>query len=148
MSKEGKEIFTTSNGRLRWKEVGSNGKEYWRYSLIDKKVNYKFGDSKENFITADDKRPYMHSKTDPHYLAYHSRKMKIRSEYHNWNKMKREEWLEYFRKVLELTQTDRDYKHYFEVTLEGVVQKEKAERLQRKIDRNKDNPNGFQSDEY
>lgn len=142
MSKEDKEVFITDTGRLRWKETGSNGKQYWRYSK-DKKVN-----SKENFIIADDKRPYMHSKTDPHYLAYHSRKMKIRSEYHNWNKMKREEWLEYFRKVLELTQTDKDYKHYFEVVLEGVVEKEKAERLQRKIDRNKDNPNGFQSDEY
>jgi hypothetical protein len=143
MSKEGKEIFTTSTGRLRWKEVGSNGKEYWRYSLMDKKVN-----SKENFIIADDKRPYMHSKTDKNYLAYHKRKMKLRSVYPNWMKMEREEWLTYYRQVLELTQTDKDYKEYFEVTLEGLVQKEKRSRLERKIDRNRENPNGFQSDDY
>ena len=102
MSKEGKEIFTTSTGRLRWKEISNDGKEYWRYSLRDKdnKVN-----SKENFIIADDKRPYMHSKTDPNYLAYHSRKMKLRSEYPNWMKMSREQWLEYYTKVIELTKS-------------------------------------------
>jgi hypothetical protein len=143
MSKEGKEIFTTDSGRLRWKEVGRDGKEYWRYSLRDKVVH-----SKENFLLADDKRPYMHSKTDENYLAYHRRKMKLRSVYPNWNKMKREEWLTYFRQVLELTQTDADYKHYFEVTLEGIVQKEKREVLLRKIGRNRDNPNGFTHDDY
>jgi hypothetical protein len=143
MSKEGKEIFTTSTGRLRWKEISNDGKEYWRYSLMDKKVN-----SKENFIIADDKRPYMHSKTDPNYLAYHKRKMKLRSVYPNWMKMSREQWLEYYTKVIELTQTDRDYKHYFEVTLEGIVEKEKRDVLLRKIERNRENPNGFTSDDY
>lgn len=143
MSKEGKEVFTTSTGRLRWRETGSNGKEYWRYSVENNVVN-----SKENFIIADDKRPYMHSKTDPNYLAYHKKKMKIRSKYPNWNKMKREEWLEYYRTVLELTQTDPDYKEYFEVTLAGRVEKEKLEILKRKIQKNKANPNGFYHDEY
>ena len=142
MSSNDKEVFITTSGRLRWKETGSNGKTYWRYSK-DKKVN-----SKANFIIADDKRPYMHSKTDENYLAYHRRKMKLRSEYPNWNGMEREQWLEYFRKVLELTQTDVDYKYYWEVTLEGIVEKERLEILKRKIQRGIDNPNGFQSDDY
>jgi hypothetical protein len=145
MSKEGKEIFITDTGRLRWKEVGSNGKEYWRYSNPSKgnKVN-----SKENFLIADDKRPYQYSKTDKNYLAYHSRKMKLRSEYPNWMKMTREQWLEYYTKVIELTQTDKDYKYFWEVTMEGIVEKERRDTLERRIRRNLDNPNGFQSDDY
>jgi hypothetical protein len=60
--------------------------------------------------------------------------------------MERGEWLLYYQQVLELTQTDTDYKHYFEVTLEGRVKKEKIRVLQRKIDRNTEYPNGFTHD--
>jgi hypothetical protein len=91
--------------------------------------------------------PFMQSKTNPYYLAYFERKKKLRSEYPFWNKMTMEQWREYYNKVYTLIQTDEDYQYWSKVINATERQKINWDILDRKIQRQKEYPNGFSHDE-
>jgi len=94
-----------------------------------------------------DMKPFMHSKTDPYYLAYFERKQKIRSEYPFWYKMTQEEWREYYERIYRLIQTDADYIHWIKVINATERQKINWDIIDRKIARHEQYPNGFSHDE-
>jgi hypothetical protein len=101
------------------------------------------------YIPVDKKKdipPFMHSKTNPHYLAYFERKTAIRREYPFWNKMSSEQWRGYYERVYTLMQTDADYLHWIKVINATERQKINWDTLDRKIQRQKDYPNGFTHD--
>jgi hypothetical protein len=101
------------------------------------------------YIPVDKKKdipPFMHSRTDPHYLRYFERKTRIRNEYPFWNKMSSEQWRGYYERVYTLMQTDADYLHWIKVINATERQKINWETLDRKIQRQKDYPNGFTHD--
>jgi hypothetical protein len=120
-----------------WCVSPTTGQGYWRYKGV-----------RETVIDIRDKRPYQYSKTDPHYLRYHKRKMKIRNEYPLWNAMERNQWKEYYTQIFELVHTDTDYKHFWEITNERFIDKKNKELMERKIARGKAKPNGWMGDEY
>jgi hypothetical protein len=101
------------------------------------------------YVPLDKKKdipPFMHSRTDPHYLRYFERKKEIRSQYPFWHKMTQEEWREYYERVYTLIQTDADYIHWIKVINASERQKINWDVLDRKIQRQKDYPNGFTHD--
>jgi hypothetical protein len=101
------------------------------------------------YIPLDKKKdipPFMHSKTNPYYLAYFERKKEIRSQYPFWHKMTQEEWREYYNKVYTLMQTDEDYLYWSKVVNASIRQQINWDVLDRKIQRQKDYPNGFTHD--
>lgn len=103
----------------------------------------------KSYIPLDKKKdiaPFMHSKTNPYYLAYFERKKEIRSQYPFWHKMTQEEWREYFERVYTLMQTDGDYLYWSKVVNATERQKINWDVLDRKIQRQKDYPNGFSHD--
>jgi hypothetical protein len=101
------------------------------------------------YITLDKKKdiaPFMHSKTNPYYLQYFERKKEIRSQYPFWHKMTQEEWREYYERIYTLMQTDGDYQYWIKVVNASERQKINWDILDRKIQRQKDYPNGFTHD--
>ena len=90
--------------------------------------------------------PFMHSRTNPHYLQYFERKQKIRSEYPFWNKMSPEQWRGYYERIYTLMQTDEDYLYWSKVVNATERQKINWDIIDRKIQRQKDFPNGFTHD--
>ena len=117
------------------KRVAKSGRVYYTrsraYIPVDKKKDIK---------------PFMHSTTDPHYLAYFERKQKIKSEYPFWNKMTQAEWREYYERVYTLIQTDEDYQYWIRETNASLRQQINWDVLDRKIQRQKEYPNGFTHD--
>jgi hypothetical protein len=93
-----------------------------------------------------DIKPFMHSRTNPYYLAYFERKTKIRSEYPFWNKMTQNQWREYYERVYRLMQTDDDYIHWSKVINATERQKINWDVIDRKIQRQLEYPNGFSHD--
>ena len=120
-----------------WTIAPSTGKGYWRYKGI-----------RETVVDSRDTDPYQHSTTDPNYLLYHERKMKIRSEYPLWNGMNRKQWQELYIRIFELCHTDPDYKYYWEVTNERFVDMRDRGLLERKMERSKKKPNGWTGEGY
>ena len=93
-----------------------------------------------------DMKPFMHSNTNPYYLQYFERKTQIRNEYPFWNKMTPEQWREYYERVYTLMQTDEDYQYWIKVINATERQKIDWGILDRKIDRQREYPNGFSHD--
>ena len=120
------------------KRVASSGRVYYVNLDIARKKS-----TRKNDIP-----PFMQSKSDEHYLRYFERKRKIRSEYPFWNQMTMSQWKEYFGRIYTLMLTDEDYQYWINVVNETEKQKGDRGRLERKIQRSKDNPNGFLCDEY
>jgi len=118
-----------------FKRVSKSGRVYYTrntsYTPVEKKKDIP---------------PFMHSKTNPYYLAYFERKTQIRSEYPFWNKMSPEQWREYYERVYRLMQTDADYQHWSKVINATERQKINWDVIDRKIQRGKDYPNGFTHD--
>jgi len=101
------------------------------------------------YIAPEKKRdipPFMHSTTDPHYLAYFERKTQIRSEYPFWSKMSPEQWRGYYERVYTLMQTDADYQHWAKEVNATEKQKTNWDIIDRKNARDKEYPNGFTHD--
>lgn len=90
--------------------------------------------------------PFMHSRTDPHYLRYFEKKTEIRNQYPFWSKMSPEQWRGYYERVYTLMQTDVDYQHWIKIVNATERQKIDWDTLDRKIQRSKDYPNGFAHD--
>ena len=90
--------------------------------------------------------PFMHSKTDPHYLRYFERKTSIRNEYPFWNKMSPEQWRDYYERIYRLMQTDEDYQYWIKVVNATERQKINWDIIDRKIARHEEYPNGFTHD--
>jgi len=120
-----------------WNVSPTTGKGYWRYKGI-----------RETVVDVRDKKPYQHSTSDPNYLKYHERKMKIRNQYPLWNAMEREEWKELYTKIFELVHTDADYKYFWEVTNERFVDMRDRGLFERKMERSKKKPNGWTGEGY
>ena len=120
------------------KRVASSGRVYYVNLDIARKKS-----TRKNDIP-----PFMHSKSDEHYLRYFERKQKIRSEYPFWNQMTMSQWKEYFGRIYTLMLTDEDYLYWINVVNETEKQKGDRGRLERKIQKSKDYPNGFTCDEY
>lgn len=118
-----------------WCVSPTTGQGYWRYKEF-----------KETLVDARDKTPYQHSKTDPHYLRYHKRKMGIRNGYPLWNAMERGQWKEYYTRIFELVHTDADYQYWIREVNTTERQKIDWDVLDRKIQRSKEYPNGFSHD--
>jgi len=95
-----------------------------------------------------DVTPFMQSKDDPYYLRYYEKKKAIRDEYPFWNQMTMSQWREYFQRVYTLMLTDEDYLHWIHVVNEKEKDRINREILERKIQRNKENPFGGIYDEY
>lgn len=119
-----------------YKRVAKSGRVYYTKSQAYTPVERK-----------KDIKPFMHSKDDPHYLAYFERKQKIKSEYPFWNKMTQEEWREYYNRVYTLMQTDEDYQYWSKVVKATLRQQINWDILDRKIARQEQYPNGFSHDE-
>lgn len=103
----------------------------------------------KSYIPVEKKKdiaPFMHSKTNPYYLAYFERKTKIRNEYPFWNKMSPEQWREYYERVYRLMQTDEDYQYWSKVVNASIRQQINWDILDRKIARQEEYPNGFTHD--
>jgi len=119
-----------------WKRTAKSGRVYYTknkaYTPVDKKKDIK---------------PFIHSKDNPYYLAYFEKKTKIRSEYPFWNKMTMEQWREYFERIYTLMQTDEDYQYWIKVVNATERQKINWNILDRKIQRQREYPNGFSHDE-
>jgi len=101
------------------------------------------------YIAPEKKRdipPFMHSTTDPHYLAYFERKTQIRSEYPFWSKMSPEQWRGYYERIYRLMQTDADYQHWAKEVNATEKQKTNWDIIDRKNARDKEYPNGFTHD--
>ena len=120
------------------KRVASSGRVYY--------VNLDI--EREKSARKQDIKPFMHSESDEHYLRYFERKQKIRSEYPFWNQMGMSQWKEYFGRIYTLMLTDEDYLYWMNVVNETEKQKGDRGRLERKIQKSKDYPNGFTCDEY
>ena len=101
------------------------------------------------YVPVDKKKdipPFMHSKTNPYYLAYFERKKEIRSQYPFWHKMSSEQWRDYYNRVYTLMQTDADYQHWAKVINATERQKINWDIIDRKIARHEEYPNGFTHD--
>ena len=119
-----------------WKRTAKSGRVYYT--------------KRKEYIPIErskDMKPFMHSKTDPYYLAYFERKQKIRSEYPFWYKMTQAECREYYERVYRLMQTDEDYIYWIKVINATERQKINWNIIDRKIQRQKEYPNGFSHDE-
>jgi hypothetical protein len=118
-----------------WKRTAKSGRVYYTKSKA--------------YIPTDRKKdikPFMHSKTDPYYLAYFEKKQKIKSEYPFWYNMNQEQWREYYNRVYTLMQTDEDYQYWIKIVNATERQKINWDVLDRKIARQEANPNGFSHD--
>jgi hypothetical protein len=117
------------------KRVAKSGRIYYTknkaYTPLDKKK---------------DIQPFMHSRTNPYYLAYFQKKTEIRNQYPFWYKMSSVQWREYYERVYTLMQTDEDYQYWIKVVNATERQKIDWDVLDRKIQRQKDYPNGFTHD--
>ena len=103
----------------------------------------------KSYIPVEKKKdiaPFMHSKTNPYYLAYFERKTQIRNEYPFWNKMTPIQWREYYERVYRLMQTDEDYQYWSKVVNASIRQQINWDILDRKIARQEEYPNGFTHD--
>lgn len=118
-----------------FKRVAKSGRVYYTKSQAYKAVE-----------RTTDIKPFMQSKTDPHYLAYFERKQKIKSEYPFWNKMSQEQWRDYYERIYRLMQTDEDYQYWIKEVNASIRQKINWDVLDRKIARDKEYPNGFTHD--
>ena len=117
------------------KRVAKSGRVYYTrnkaYVPLDKKTDIK---------------PFMHSKTDPYYLAYFQKKTEIRNQYPFWNKMSSEQWRDYYERIYRLMQTDEDYIYWSKVINATERQKINWDIIDRKIQRQNEYPNGFTHD--
>jgi hypothetical protein len=118
-----------------YKRVAKSGRVYYTKSQEYKAVE-----------KTKDIKPFMHSKTDPYYLAYFERKQAIRREYPFWNKMTQEQWRDYYERVYRLMQTDEDYLYWIKVVKASIRQQINWDVLDRKIERQREYPNGFTHD--
>ena len=101
------------------------------------------------YIAPEKKRdipPFMHSTTDPYYLAYFQKKTEIRREYPFWHKMSPEQWRDYYERIYRLMQTDADYQYWIKEVNATEKQKTNWDTLDRKIARHEEYPNGFTHD--
>jgi len=101
------------------------------------------------YIAPEKKRdipPFMHSTTDPYYLAYFQKKTEIRREYPFWHKMSPEQWRDYYERIYRLMQTDADYQYWIKIVNATEKQKTNWDTLDRKIARHEEYPNGFTHD--
>jgi len=90
--------------------------------------------------------PFMHSTTDPYYLAYFQKKTEIRREYPFWSKMSPIQWRDYYERIYRLMQTDEDYQHWAKEVNATNRQQINWDILDRKNARDKEYPNGFTHD--
>ena len=118
-----------------FKRVAKSGRVYYTKSQAYKAVE-----------KTKDIPPFMHSTTDPHYLAYFERKQKIRSEYPFWSKMTPIQWRDYYERIYRLMQTDADYLYWIKEVNASIRQQINWDVLDRKIARDKEYPNGFTHD--
>jgi len=101
------------------------------------------------YIPPEKKRdipPFMHSTTDPYYLAYFQKKTEIRREYPFWHKMSPEQWRDYYERIYRLMQTDADYQYWIKEVNASERQKINWDVIDRKIARQEQYPNGFTHD--
>lgn len=71
------------------------------------------------------------STKDEHYLRYAERKKELREEYGRWSRMKRNQWLEYYRRLTDLLFHDEDFQHYVKVSLKRLGEKELDEKYEK-----------------
>jgi hypothetical protein len=117
------------------KRIAKSGRIYYT-----KSKDYVRGEKKNDYP------PFMHSTTDPYYLAYFQKKTAIRSEYPFWHKMSSEQWRDYYERIYRLMQTDADYQHWIKEVNASIKQNINWEVIDRNIQRSKDYPNGFSHD--
>lgn len=143
--KENKEEGTLSKSGRTVLRIAKNGREYWynpdSYKLQKERLLRKKEDE-EGYATREWVKqrvvPLCHDPKSESYMKYFERKCKIREEYPKWLSMNKEQHREYFRRVLDLMQTDKDLRYYLEVETETGVEKSLRERLERKINKDYD----------
>lgn len=120
-------------------KVSKDGRKYWynpdSYRLQKERLLRK-REEEEGYATREWIKsrvvPLCHAPKSESYMKYFERKSEIRNEYPKWLSMNQKQHREYFRRVLDLIQTDPDLKHYLEVECETIQDRWKRERLERK----------------
>lgn len=118
--------------------ITKDGRKYWfnpdSYKLQKERLLRKRADE-DGYATREWIKqrvvPLCHAPKSESYMKYFQRKSEIRSEYPKWLSMNKEQHREYFRRVLDLMQTDKDLRYYLEVECETIQEKWKREKLER-----------------
>ena len=120
--------MSRKNESLRELRTTKKGTTYWYYpetvARRTEKVKEELKELRKEHKTPTSEKAYnsiktsvnvikLDSKTDEHYLRYIQKKIKLREEYGRWSKLKRSEWLEYYRRMTDLLFKDEDFQHYF-----------------------------------
>ena len=96
------------------KRTAKSGRVYW---YNPNKVSNPLELTDRYYKPEEEIRVYKHDKTNPHYLNYVEKKIALKREYPRTKWIEREEWLEYYHKLLNLMyESDGDFEKWREDT--------------------------------
>ena len=108
------------------KRIAKSGRVYF-YSINRLNELKNPLDVTEKYYRDDEEIKFkLHDKTNEAYLRYVEKKIKIRREYPRTKYMERSEWLEYYKRIIDLIYSDGDFQQWREETKTMVEKEEDA----------------------